>query len=224
MKKGMTNVAALKGGWAAWKKAGYPVEGRQPALPTAKPTTAASPPIRGDEVAVLGKADAPVTILEFSDFQCPYCRRHALQTLPNLKESYIDSGQVRYFFKDFPLSFHPNAQKAAEAARCAGAQGAFWVMHDRLFTEQAHWSPLGQPQALEMFVRYAGDLELDTAAFRTCLESGQFVAQVRQDMQDGKRAGVQGTPSFLINGRLLSGASPLETFQQIIEAELQKVR
>jgi len=232
MKKGLTNVAALKGGWAAWLRAGYPVEGKLPtnpppqptALPTATPQPVALPPIRGDEAGVLGSSTAPVTIFEFSDFQCPYCGRHALTTLPKIKETYIDSGQVRYVFKDFPLSFHPNAPKAAEAARCAGAQGAFWEMHDRLFMAQGKWSSLGPQQAMDAFVQYAGDLELDRAAFRTCLETGQFAAQVRQDMQDGQKAGVRGTPSFLINGRLLVGAYSFDQLRSIIEAELQKGR
>ncbi len=147
-----------------------------------------------------------------------------LQTLPKLIEAYVDRGQVRYQFKDFPLSSHANAQKAAEAARCAGAQGAYWPMHARLFEEQKAWS--GQPgaEALDLFVRYAEDLGLDTAAFRQCIESGQFGQQVREDLREGQQVGVRGTPSFLINGQFLAGAHPFEMFEQVIEAELEKAR
>lgn len=147
-----------------------------------------------------------------------------LQTLPKLIETYVNTGQVRYLFKDFPLSSHANAQKAAEAARCAGTQGAYWSMHNRLFADQKAWS--GQPEetALGLFARYAEELGLEPAAFRQCTESGQFGQQVREDLWEGQQAGVRGTPSFLINGQLLAGAHSFETFQEIIEAELEKVR
>jgi protein-disulfide isomerase len=147
-----------------------------------------------------------------------------VQTLPKLIEAYVNRGQVRYQFKDFPLPSHANAQKAAEAARCAGAQGAYWPMHDRLFEEQTAWS--GQPgaEALDLFVSYAEDLGLDPTAFRQCIESGQFGPQVRADLQEGQQAGVGGTPSFLINGQFLAGAHPFEMFEQVIEAEMEKAR
>ncbi len=144
-----------------------------------------------------------------------------LQTLPRIKESYIDTGKVRYVFKDFPLPSHPNAQAAAEAARCAGAQGTYLEMHAQLYEAQSEWSRQEKAKALNTFVSYAENLGLDAAAFRECLESGQFGEQVRQDAREGQQAGVQGTPSFLINGQLIAGAHPFETFQQIIEAELQ---
>jgi protein-disulfide isomerase len=198
-------------------QANYPLEGSQ--VPTPNATIQAWDSSGG--IAVLGDADAPVTIVEFSDFQCPYCRRHLFQTLPKLVETYVDTGQVRYVFKDFPLESHPNASKAAEAARCAGAQGSFWAMHDRLFEDPKEWSSQeGQP-LIEAFVGYAFDLGLDEAAFGQCIESGQYGPQVRQNQWEGQQAGVAGTPSFLINDQLLSGAQPFEEFQRIIEAELQ---
>lgn len=210
MEKGITNVAALQGGWAAWQHAGYPVEG------TRVPTVTAV-----EEMPVLGNADAPVTILEFSDYQCPYCRQYVRQTLPKILATYVETGQVRYLFKDFPLESHPNAQKAAEAARCAGVQGSYWAMHGWLFDAQREWAQRGQEEALEKFVRYAEELGLDAMSFRDCLESGESGEQIRQDQWEGQQAGVRGTPSFLINGQLLAGAYPFETFQQMIEAELQ---
>ena len=145
-----------------------------------------------------------------------------LQTWSQIKETYIDTGLVRYVAKDFPLPSHPNAAIAAEAARCAGAQGAYWPMHDLLFNLQKQWSPLGGEQAIDAFVGYAGDLELDPVAYRQCLDSGEFGEMVRLDVWEGEQAGVQGTPSFRINGKLIKGAYPFETFQELIEAELEK--
>jgi protein-disulfide isomerase len=145
-----------------------------------------------------------------------------LQTLPQIKETYIDSGQVYYVFKDLPLAFHPNAQKAAEAARCAGAQGAYLPMHEQLFEYQSQWTGQNAAAALDTFVAYAGELDLDTETFRTCVKSGQFAAQIAQDMAEAQQAGISGTPSFLINGQVLVGAYPFEDFQKIIEAALQK--
>jgi protein-disulfide isomerase len=146
-----------------------------------------------------------------------------LQTLPQIKEAYIETGLVHYVARDFPLPSHPNATLAAEAARCAGGQGAYWPMHDLIFNLQKQWSPLGPKQVVDTFVEYAGDLELDPVAYRQCLDSGEFGELVRLDLWEGEQAGVQGTPSFRINGKLIRGAYPFETFQELIEAELKKV-
>jgi protein-disulfide isomerase len=142
--------------------------------------------------------------------------------MPEIRKAYIDTGKVRYVLKDFPLPFHANAQKAAEAARCAGAQGAYWEMHDQIFQSQAQWSGEEQQQVLDTFVGYAESLDLDPETFRGCLESGQTAAQIRADLLEGQQAGVGGTPSFLINGQLVVGALPFESFRQVIEAELSK--
>jgi len=143
-----------------------------------------------------------------------------LLTIPEIKKNYIDTGKVRYIFRDFPLSFHPNAEKAAEAAHCAGAQGAFWAMHDKLFSAQSAWSGLADVN--DAFAGYAGQMGLDVAAFRACLESGQFAAQITREVQEGQAAGVGGTPSFLINGQLMVGAYPYSEFERRIEAELAR--
>jgi protein-disulfide isomerase len=209
-------VAALQGGWAAWKEAGYPVEGTRVTAPTA---TAAAWAAAGG-VAALGEPDALVTILEFSDFQCPYCRQHALQTLPQIREAYVQTGQVRYIFKDFPLPLHGNAQVAAEAARCAGAQGVYWAMHNRLFEDQKEWASQAEADVTETLVRYGQDLGLDGESLRLCLESGQFGELIRVDQWEGQQAGVQGTPSFVINGQFFAGAYAYEAFEEIIEAAL----
>lgn len=169
----------------------------------------------------LGDPNAPVLIVEFSDYQCPFCLRHFQQTMPKLREQYIDTGKVRYVFKDFPLdSIHPQARKAAEAANCAGKQGQYWAMHDRLFAEQDRWA--GNADAVGVFKAFAADLGLDTAAFAACLDGGETAAEIEEDVSEGLVAGVQGTPAFFINGRFISGAQPFEVFQQVIESLLRQ--
>jgi protein-disulfide isomerase len=147
-----------------------------------------------------------------------------LLTLPQLKSTYIDTGLVRYVVKDFPLSSHDSATVAAGAARCAAAQGAYWAMHDLLFDRQQQWSPQGVEQVVEAFVAYAEELDLDPPTLKDCIDADGFGDLVRQDVWEGEQAGVQGTPSFRINGQLIRGAHPFETFQELIEAELQKTR
>jgi protein-disulfide isomerase len=207
--KGLSQVAALRGGWAGWQQSGYPQEGEEVA------------PSNDGEAAVLGSPDAPLTMLEFTDFQCSYCRQYALQTLPRIHKAYIDTGRVRYVVKDFPLPNHNNAQKAAEAAHCAGEQGAYWDMHYYLFQAQQQWAALAPEKAVDAFATYAQDLGLDGAAFASCLASDQFAGQVRQDLWEGQRAGIEGTPSFLIDGQVLAGALTFERFQVAIELALE---
>lgn len=169
-----------------------------------------------DDDDVKGDENAPVTIIEFSDFECPFCGRYIEQTYPQIVESYIETGQVKYVFRDFPLSFHQNAQKAAEAAECAGEQGMYWEMHDELFANQ-------EALDIDSLKGYAEDLGLDTEEFNECLESGEMYDEVQADMADGSRYGVQGTPAFFVNGQLLSGAQPYSAFEAAIEAALAQI-
>src|SRR6266511_2559330 len=162
---------------------------------------------------IRGNKDAPVTIVEFSDFQCPFCSR-ARPTVNKVRETYGD--KVRVIFRNFPLSIHPQAQKAGEAAGCAGEQGKFWEMHDRLFANQAK---LQVPDLKE----HAAVLGLDPEAFRQCLDSGRHTADLQRDAEAGTGYGVSGTPSFFINGRPLVGAQPFESFAQVIDDELERV-
>jgi len=175
-----------------------------------------------EDVPMMGDPDAPVTIVEYSDYQCPYCERHFQQTMPQLLKNYIEAGKVRYFFKDFPLTqIHPQAPKAAEAARCAremGGDDAYWQMHDRLFEGQGQWS--NNPEHVAVFNGYAGELGLDQAAFGECLDSGRYASAVVADLQEGAGFGVSGTPAFFINGQPLQGAQPYAAFEQVIEALL----
>lgn len=158
-----------------------------------------------------GKADAPVTIVEFSDFQCPFCSR-AESTLQQIRTIYGD--KVRVVYRNFPLPFHEHARKAAEAAACAADQGKFWEMHDRLFANQ---KSLG----VEDLKAHARAIQgIDGAAFDACLDGGTKAALVEADIAAGKALGVSGTPAFFINGIELSGAQPLDAFKEIIDQEL----
>ena len=171
----------------------------------------------------LGRADAPVTIVEFSDYQCPFCQRFFATTLPALKKEYIDAGKVRYVFRDHPLdNIHPHARKAAEAAHCAGDQGKFWEMHDVLFQS-------ARALALPQLAEYARAVGVNGAAFEDCLVSGRHAARVERGLADGAAAGVRGTPGFVIGrtkaddiveGTSVRGAQPLETFRRIIDQML----
>lgn len=184
-----------------------------PRAPSAPPAAAKASDLVDDD-AFKGDADAPVTIVEFSDFECPFCARFYQQTLNQIDEQYIKTGKVKFVYRDFPLSFHPNAQKAAEASECAGEQDKFWEMHDQLFES-------GVSGGVSSFKQFAADIGLDTDDFNTCLDSGAMASEVQKDMRDGTAAGIRGTPGFVVNGQLISGAQPFSVFQQIIDAELK---
>ena len=169
-----------------------------------------------DDDAIKGDINAPVTIVEFSDFECPFCGKYSDESYSLIVENYVNTGKVKYVFRDFPLSFHPNAQKAAEAAECAGEQGRFWDMHDYLFENQDYL-------AVENLKGYAKDLDLDTEEFNDCLDSGRMAEEVENDLLEGQSYGVSGTPGFFINGKLISGAQPYSVFEQEIEAALAAV-
>jgi len=160
-----------------------------------------------------GPEGAPVTIVEFSDFQCAYCKA-VESTLKEILKNYPK--QVRLVYRQYPIpAIHPDAFKAAEASLCAGAQGRFWEMHDLMFDGSGGL----KEDALKA---RAEKLQLDAAAFNACLQSGKFADQVRQDMQDGSRAGVSGTPALFINGRLLTGAQPYAEIAKLINEELHR--
>lgn len=171
--------------------------------------------VSADDDSVLGSEDAPVTIIEFSDYECPFCARAFNNTLPEIKEKYVDTGKVKLVYRDFPLSIHRSAQKAAEASECAGEQGKFWEMHDKLFENQSALDVASLKQ-------YAKDIALDSTEFDACLDSGEMASEVQKDFSDGQKYGVTGTPAFFINGIKVSGAQPFSVFEQIIESELAK--
>ncbi|MFT4569579.1 MAG: protein-disulfide isomerase [Hyphomicrobiaceae bacterium] len=159
-----------------------------------------------------GGADAPITIVGFSDYECPFCKRGE-EAIEKVLDTYGD--KVRYFHRDFPLDFHANAHKAAQAAHCAEDQEKYWEYHAGLFASEG--------LSDDRFAAIADELELDRTAFDECLSNSQFAAEVDTDMADGAAVGVNGTPAFFVNGRTLTGAQPFESFQKIIEAELAKV-
>jgi protein-disulfide isomerase len=165
----------------------------------------------GDD-PVKGPAAAPVTIVEFSDFQCPFCSR-VNPTLKQIEETYGD--KVRIVFRDYPLlQIHPQAAKAAEAASCAAEQGKFWEMHDKLFANQ-------QKLAVADLKAHATELGLKAEEFNQCLDSGKKEAGWKKDLEEGTAYGINSTPAFFINGRLISGAQPFEAFKQLIDEELE---
>jgi protein-disulfide isomerase len=168
----------------------------------------------------LGSSDARLAVVEFSEFQCPFCRQFHEQTFAKLKSRYIDTGKVLYVFRDLPLgSIHPEAKPAAIAANCAGRQGAFWGMHHELFLNQ---NRLGSA----LYTEVARKLELDEASFRSCLVDAEIAAEIDRDVIDAARAGIQGTPNFLVgrveNGGLrdierIGGAQPIEAFFRVLD-------
>ena len=167
-----------------------------------------------DRDRLRGDSKAPVTIVEFADYQCPYCEK-VEASLRELIGKY--PGKVKVAFRDFPLtSIHPYAQKASEAARCAGKQGKFWQYHDALFDPQAKLDDPGLKAE-------SHTLGLDEKAFSSCLDSGEFAKEVAKDQEEGKQAGVSSTPGFFINGIFLNGAQPVAEFEKIIDSELKPV-
>ncbi len=172
----------------------------------------------------LGREDAPVTMVEFSDYQCPFCKRHFLTVLPIIKKEYIDTGKVRYVFRDFPIaSLHPQAKKGHEAAFCAGEQNRYWEMHDTLFENSKDFS-------VPALKRYAQGIRLEGIRFNNCLQSGKYGSRIENEIAEGTKAGVRGTPSFFIGpsgsggkitGTMVRGAQPLARFRQVIENALR---
>ncbi len=168
-----------------------------------------------------GKEEAPVTIIEFTDYQCPYCRRFDQSTFADIKRNYIDTGKVRFLTRDLPLEFHPNSLRAAEAARCAGDQGKFWEMREALFANSTDLSR-------DAIAKYAQTLSVDPSSFASCLDTEKHKAEVQADLAEAVRLRVTGTPTFLVgrtaNGVLegvrISGALPFPAFDAAIKQML----
>jgi protein-disulfide isomerase len=173
-------------------------------------------------VSMLGSKNAPLTIVEFTDYQCPFCQRFHTTAFGELKKAYIDTGKVRFFSKDMPLDFHPNAMRAAMAARCAGDQGKFWELRDAMGAN---------PNSLDIehIVGFAADLKLDTSALRSCIDSGKYKEPVQSDVLEAMKIGANGTPTFVVgksvgngvDGELVVGAMPFQMFDMKLK-ELTK--
>jgi protein-disulfide isomerase len=218
----MMFVCGLAAGYLIWGRA-QAASGDAGALPGGEesgPARAVPAPapekqrvaVSADDDPSLGPQNAPITIVEFSDFECPYCVRFSRDTLVPLLETYPQ--QIRFVYRDFPLvNIHPNARPAAEAAQCAFAQGRFWEFHNGIFQNQ---SRMGEALYLEL----AAELGLDQAEFEQCVNSRRFADEVAADMNAARELGITGTPTFFINGRPLVGSQPLQAFVAIIEVEL----
>ncbi|MBI2846360.1 MAG: DsbA family protein [Chloroflexi bacterium] len=186
----------------------------QPAPPTSSPTP--SPFASG---LSKGAEDAPVTIEEFSDFQCPFCAQFARTTSPQIEEVYINTGKVRFVYRHFAF-IGEESILAAMASECANEQGAFWPYHDKIFASQSGENKGAFSKA--NLKRFAKDMGLDTNSFNQCLDSGKYAQKVADDLSAGSRLGVDTTPTFVVNGKIVKGALPFSQFQPIIEAELAK--
>ncbi len=180
-----------------------------------------------DDDPVKGDPNAPVTVVEFSDFQCPFCSRFFVQTLPQLQETYIDTGKVKLVYRDLPLdNLHPNARPAAIAAECADEQGKFWDYHDVLFSKQAEWGGQSSDAVSETFQTYASDLGLESASFESCLSSSEISDEVNDDFVDATLYGATGTPTFFVGNEedgfiKIVGAQPFNAFKAIIDSQLE---
>ncbi len=198
--------------------------------PTQQPTQSSGPQIIQvslDDDPVKGDPDAPITIVEFSDFQCPFCKRFHQSTLPLIQENYIDTGKVKFVYRDFPLeSIHPNgAIPAAVASECADEQGMFWQYHDKIFQNQKNWERLAAEDVAKELKAYAQELGLNTNQFNDCLNSGKYMDEVNKDFQDAVSYGLTGTPGFFIGNEKdgyikVTGAQPYSVFQNVLDQML----
>lgn len=202
-------------GYVAWGRDGAP-RTAAPAAPVAQAAPTAQPVRRYDIPTEgfysIGPADAPIVLVEFSDYQCPYCQRWHEQVYTSLMAAY--PGQVRLVYRNLPLTqIHPQAMNAAEAAMCAGEQNAYWQYHEKLFANSDALSD-------DIYARLAADLGLDAADFESCMTDHKYLDEIQADMQFAIDLGVQSTPTFFINGLAVVGAQPLNVFQQVIDQEL----
>jgi len=180
-----------------------------------------------DDDPVKGNPDAPVTVVEFSDFQCPFCSRFFEQTLPLIKENYIDTGKIKFVYKDLPLDKHSNAMSAHIAAGCADEQGKFWEYHDVLFQKQAEWHRIASSDLDIALSQFAVDLGMQAAIFESCMESQDIADEVNQDILEAARYGATGTPAFFIGNEKVGfikvgGAQPYIVFRGAIDEQLFK--
>lgn len=198
----------------------------QPTQAPVQPTQPSLVKVSLDDDPFKGNPNAPVTIIEFSDFQCPFCSRFFEQTLPSLQENYIDTGKVKLVYRDLPLdNLHPNARPAHIAAECADEQGKFWEYHDMLFGNQAQWNKLSSSDLSSQLNQYATTLGLNSASFDSCLSSKEIADEVQSDYLAASQYGATGTPTFFIGNEKdgfirMVGAQPYASFQAAIDAQL----
>jgi len=207
-------------------EAKVPAPSTQQAQAPAQPTAPQTFQVSLEDDPFKGDPNAPVTIVEFSDFQCPFCSRFFDQTLPLIEENYINTGKVKLVYKDLPLdNLHPNARPAHIAAECADEQGKFWEYHDALFEKQSEWQRLSSSDLQTTLVQYADDFGLQTASFEACLNSPEIADEVNADFLQAASFGATGTPTFFIGNEKdgfvkLVGALPYAVFQGVIDNQL----
>ena len=205
----LVGLAAL--GYALTRPRKDPVATIDPNLPL--------PPATGH---LLGDTTAPVQIIEFADFQCPVCADFALVTGPDVKQRLVDTRQAYIRFMHFPLAMHRNAWNAANAAECAGEQGRFWTMHDRIFSGQLEWSEKRDPQGT--FEGYAREIGADSRLFESCYESRRSYPRIQAMLKEGERRTVQATPTFVIGRRVIPGNLPYDRFKAYVDSALAEAR
>lgn len=213
-------VEALQGGTPVANNAAPAAAAPQAAAPQAPVAPDAKQVLKDlkmGHLPVEGNENAKVTIVEFSDFECPFCGRFYTDTLPSLRKEYIDTGKVKLYFRHYPLSFHPKAVPLAHASECANDQAAFLKMHDKIFDNAATVATSTD----ETYTQWATELGLDVAAFNSCYQAKTHQAKIDEDFAAGAAVGVSGTPTFYINGKQLVGAQPFAAFKAIIDEELK---
>lgn len=194
------------------------VQGAESIPPKAFETVAGVSP---DDDPRLGKDNAKIMIIEFTDYQCPFCKDYFEHAFQDIRKNYVDTGKIQYVLRDFPLDIHPQAVRAAEVASCAGEQGKYWEMHDTLFTEQDSWS--FKDDAESKFQGFAAKLKLNISDFNKCLDSGKYEAEIAKDLRDGQVYKVSATPAIFIRDKKITGAQDFKrTFRPVIEDELKK--
>lgn len=220
LSKKFEGISELKDAKVA-KNLDAPITGNKPNTPTPPAPSAEATDkkinVSIDDDAIKGDPKAPVTIVEFSDFECGFCAKFYQNAYKQIDEEYIKTGKVKLVYRDFPLSFHKNAQKAAEAAECAGEQDKYYEMHDILFENYRNLDEHLLPD-------YAKEIGLNMSQFNSCLDSDLMAEEVKTDFNDGRSVGVTGTPAFYINGTKITGAQSFEKFKQIIDQELFKTK
>ncbi|HEU5480056.1 MAG TPA: thioredoxin domain-containing protein [Candidatus Tumulicola sp.] len=192
--------------------------------PASEPATKADTALdrAADHARVQGNANAPLWVVEISDFQCPFCREWHDQSYQAIKSQYVDTGKIRFAYINYPLSIHKNAWPAAEAAMCAAAQGKFWPMHDSLFASQSRWENAPNPQpALDSIAASVG---VSRDAYTSCVTQHRMRALIQADVDRANESGVTATPTFIIGTAKITGAQPLDQFRAVVDAQLAKVK
>lgn len=176
-----------------------------------------------DDDEFIGRSDAPITMIEFSDFQCPFCRKFWRDTFPEIKTTYIDTGKVKFVYRDFPTEGHEASIPSAQSAECAGDQNKFWQMHDKIFIEQDEQGFGTVRFSTDDLKKWAKETGLDAKKFNACLDSDKYLEEVEKDESDGASLGVFATPSTFVNGLKITGSQPFETFKKVIDEELARI-